>query len=112
MNLLVMDASALVELLLQTPRASRVEPFFASTSYDVHVPALVDVEVTSALRRGLLDGALDLPRAQQALEDLAELPSVSTSTFPSCAALSSCTRTSRPMTPCTWHSPKSCGRRW
>lgn len=69
-----MDASALLELLLQTPRAARVEPFFRSSSHDVHAPALIDVEVASALRRGLLNGDLDRPRAEQVLEDLADLP--------------------------------------
>jgi predicted nucleic acid-binding protein len=41
---------------------------------DLHVPALCDVEVSAALRRGLLAGLLTEDRAQAALADYTDLP--------------------------------------
>jgi predicted nucleic acid-binding protein len=70
---LVVDASALVELLLATEQAPRVAAEIGAGS-DLHVPALCDVEVASALRRALLAGRLDESRALVALRDLADLP--------------------------------------
>jgi predicted nucleic acid-binding protein len=70
----VVDASALVELLLATELAHAVAAEIAGAEIDLHVPALCDVEVASALRRALLAGRLDEARARAALRDLADLP--------------------------------------
>ncbi len=43
---------------------------------DLHTPALCDVEVAAALRRGLLAGQLTATRATDALEDYLDLPLV------------------------------------
>jgi len=48
----VTDASALVEYLLRTGYAPQVEAVLTAKDTDLHVPALCDVEVTAALRRG------------------------------------------------------------
>lgn len=72
MSIAVADASALVEYLLRTEAGKRLEP--AITGADLHVPALCDVEVAAALRRGLLTGHLDAERAQLVVRDLADLP--------------------------------------
>lgn len=72
MSLAVVDASALAEYLLRTAKGKALEA--AITGADLHVPALCDVEVAAALRRGLLAGSLDSDRAKLALQDLAELP--------------------------------------
>ena len=74
MSSLVVDASALVEYLLRTERGQEVEPALTSRETDLHVPALCDVEVTAALRRGILLGALAEPRAEQALTAYLDLP--------------------------------------
>ena len=74
MSRVVVDASALVEALLATERAPRVVVAMAAPDVELHVPALCDVEVASALRRGLAAGRLDEARALAALEDLADLP--------------------------------------
>ena len=68
---IVIDASAMVELLVRSPAAPAVEE--ALRSHDAVAPELFDVEVLSALarieRRGLLDtgaaakAVLALPRA-------------------------------------------------
>jgi predicted nucleic acid-binding protein len=70
---IVVDASALTEFLLQTPLGSRVEARLFRDDDDFHAPHLLDVEVTQALRR-LVHARDVLPdRAEQALEDLTAL---------------------------------------
>jgi predicted nucleic acid-binding protein len=70
---IVIDASAIVEFLLQTPLGSRVEARLFRDSDEFHVPHLLDVEVAQALRRLVRDGDPTAARAQAALEDLADL---------------------------------------
>lgn len=69
-----MDASALVEYLLQTERAPPVEDILRMADVDVHIPALCDVEVAAGLRRALATGALSYRRADEAILDYADLP--------------------------------------
>ena len=45
-----------------------------ASNTDLHVPALCDVEVSAALRRALLAGAVDQYRAVDALDDYLDLP--------------------------------------
>jgi predicted nucleic acid-binding protein len=67
---IVPDASVVVELLLGTPIARRVsERLFAGES--LHVPEVLYLEVTQALRRYYLMGDLTAQRGAEALEDLA-----------------------------------------
>jgi predicted nucleic acid-binding protein len=68
----VLDASALVELLLGTPRAVTVGT--AISGEDMVAPDLIDPEVLSVLRRFELSGQLATERAQQALDDLLSAP--------------------------------------
>ncbi len=72
--MIVVDASAVLELLLRTPRGLRVEPLLFEGTESLFAPHLLDVEVTQVLRRYARGGALDDPRGQVALEDLADLP--------------------------------------
>lgn len=74
MTLVVPDASALVEYLLRTPRAVSIEDVLTATESDLHVPALCDVEVCSALRKLLLEGRMAEKRAEEALADYLDLP--------------------------------------
>jgi predicted nucleic acid-binding protein len=71
---LVTDASALVEHLLGTERGATIGHLLTEPSADLHVPALCDVEVASALRRLLHRKVLSKTRAQEALEDYLDLP--------------------------------------
>ena len=48
--MIVIDASAMIELLLRTPRATRVAARLADRAESVHAPHLIDLEVVSALR--------------------------------------------------------------
>ncbi|HVT03587.1 MAG TPA: hypothetical protein VHL58_09475 [Thermoanaerobaculia bacterium] len=59
MKPLVVDASALIEYLLRTPRALPLIPLIESRHHQLHVPALADVEIASVLGRLLLRGTLD-----------------------------------------------------
>jgi len=70
----VADASAIVELLLGTPRGETLHRVLEDPTVDVHVPALCDVEVAAVLRRGLLRRRLGADRTYDALEDYLALP--------------------------------------
>lgn len=76
MSLVVCDASAVVEYLLQTDTGLAVAEVVEAANADIHVPALCDVEVASALRRMLRDQSSGLAetRADQAVADLLDLP--------------------------------------
>lgn len=71
--MIVVDASAITELLLQTELGTRVERRVCRDEDDLHAPHLLDVEVLSALRRLVRAGELIADRAQDAIEDLALL---------------------------------------
>ena len=71
--MIVLDASALVELILGTPTGQLVAARIADPAVGLHVPHLADVEVAQALRRYVLDGELDAGTAQVALDDLRAL---------------------------------------
>jgi predicted nucleic acid-binding protein len=68
---IVVDASALLELLLQTPLGVRVEARLFSGVDEFHSPHLVDVEITQGLRRLVRTGEVSAGRAAEALSDLA-----------------------------------------
>ena len=72
--MLVVDASALVDLLLVRPHAPDIEGHIAAHASELHAPALLDVEVVSALRRVVSSGEAPATRAEQAIEDLLALP--------------------------------------
>jgi predicted nucleic acid-binding protein len=70
---IVLDASALVELLLDTPAGRSIATRIADPDLGLHVPHLADVEVAQALRRYAKDGELDAAAAGAALDDLRSL---------------------------------------
>jgi predicted nucleic acid-binding protein len=69
--MIVVDASAITELLLQTELGIRVERRVYRDDDDLHAPHLLDVEVLSALRRLVHSGEVLAERAEEAIEDLA-----------------------------------------
>jgi len=69
--MLVVDASVVVEVLLQTDRGIRIEDRLFAPGETLHVPHLIDIEVAHALRRAWLQGTLEAVRAEEALDDLA-----------------------------------------
>lgn len=72
--MIVLDASALLELLLNTAAAPRVAKRVFSPRESLHAPHLIDLEVAQVLRRWQRGGELSSARAGEALEDLADLP--------------------------------------
>src|ERR1700750_490313 len=72
--MIVVDASALVEVLLRTPAAGAVQRQLFDAQETLHAPYLVDVEVAQALRLYGAIGALDPELGRQALVELADLP--------------------------------------
>jgi predicted nucleic acid-binding protein len=72
--LIVLDASAAIDLLLQIhPNATSIGTRLRRGGESLHVPAVFDVEVLDACRRYGLGKVLTAPRARQALDDLADL---------------------------------------
>lgn len=69
--MIVIDASALLELLLGTDRAERLTARVLVSDERLHAPHLLDIEVVQTLRRLVLLGDLSAARAQQALDDFA-----------------------------------------
>src|ERR1700745_459630 len=71
--LIVIDASALLEILLRTNRADRLMERAFAASERLHAPHLLDIEVTQALRRLVQRRQITAVRAQQVFDDLADL---------------------------------------
>ena len=68
--MIVIDASAMLEFLLQTPLGSQVEARLFRDRDEFHAPHLLDVEVAQALRRLVRTGDVRSDRAEGALVDL------------------------------------------
>jgi predicted nucleic acid-binding protein len=71
---IVVDASALLEVLLNTSAGSVVARRLFTANETLHAPHLIDLEVAQVLRRYALTGELDSVRGLQALEDLSDIP--------------------------------------
>jgi predicted nucleic acid-binding protein len=71
--LIVLDASAAVDWLLQTSAGQRIERRIYSNSESLHTPHLLDLEVTQALRRLVREGAVPARRGDEAIRDLLDL---------------------------------------
>jgi predicted nucleic acid-binding protein len=70
---IVVDASALLELLLQTSLGARVEARLFRNDDELHAPHLVDVEIVQGLRRLVRTGEVSPGRADEAIADLTDL---------------------------------------
>jgi predicted nucleic acid-binding protein len=71
--MIVVDASALLEFLLQTSIGVRVETRLFRDEDELHAPHLVDVEVVQGLRRLVRTGEVSSGRADEAIADLTDL---------------------------------------
>jgi predicted nucleic acid-binding protein len=71
--LIVVDASAILEMLLQTHLASRLMDRMLGRPVRLHAPHLLDIEVTHALRRLVQRNDITAQRAEQGLTDLSQL---------------------------------------
>lgn len=71
--MIVLDASALLELLLGTARGRKVARRIADPTLGLHAPQLADIEVAQALRRYVREGAIEPTVAEFALQGLSTL---------------------------------------
>lgn len=71
--MIVLDASAVVELLLDTAAGRRVAMLIGDAATAVHVPHLIDVEVLSVLRRFVRERIIGQDDATNAIDDLLAL---------------------------------------
>jgi predicted nucleic acid-binding protein len=71
--MIVLDASAAVDWLLQTPAGQHIEKRLYSRNETLHAPHLIDLEVTQVLRRLALQGLVSVHRADEAVRDLLDL---------------------------------------
>ena len=69
----MIDASALLEILLRTDRADRLMERAFAGSEQLHAPQLLDLEITQVLRRLVRQREISVARAEQALQDLSDL---------------------------------------
>ena len=69
----VVDASVVLEVLLQTPLAGAIEER-VFTGEQLHAPHLIDLEVAQVLRRFVFRGDIQTERGRAALADYADFP--------------------------------------
>jgi predicted nucleic acid-binding protein len=70
---IVLDASAAIDWLLQTVAGQRIEKRIYSRHESLHAPHLLDLEIAQVLRRLVREGAVTAQRADQAIDDLLDL---------------------------------------
>ena len=71
--MIVLDASAAIDWLLQTPAGHRIEQRIYSHAESLHAPHLLDLEIAQVLRRLVRERALSATRADHVIEDLLDL---------------------------------------
>jgi predicted nucleic acid-binding protein len=72
--MIVLDASALLEVLLATAAAERVARSIFARGQTLHAPHVIDLEVAQVLRRYRREGEISEVRAWEALRDLQDFP--------------------------------------
>jgi predicted nucleic acid-binding protein len=72
--LIVVDASAILEVLLRTPAAEAIEERIFAPETTIHAPHLIDLEIAQVLRRYVRSSQLKPERGSQALQDLQAFP--------------------------------------
>ena len=72
--MIVLDASAMLEQLLATPKGQHIQEKYLVEGESFHVPHLLDLEVVQVLRRYSHQHILTDHRAAQALEDFLDFP--------------------------------------
>jgi predicted nucleic acid-binding protein len=71
--LIVLDASAALDWLLQTPAGQRIEQRIYSAGESLHAPHLIDLEIAQVLRRLARENTVSERRAEEAIADLLDL---------------------------------------
>jgi predicted nucleic acid-binding protein len=71
--MIVLDASAMLDWMLQTPAGQRIERRIYARNDTLHSVHLLDVEFAQVLRRLVRERTLTSRRAEEAIEDLMAL---------------------------------------
>ena len=71
--MIVLDTSAAIDWLLQTPAGQHIEQRIYRRNETLHTVHLLDVEFAQVLRRLVREGKLTSTRAEEAIEDLVAL---------------------------------------
>lgn len=71
--MIVLDASAAIEWLLQTSAGLQIEKRVYSHNESLHSPHLLDIEVAHVLRRFVSSGKISAKRGEEALHDMLAL---------------------------------------
>ncbi len=69
--MIVVDASALIEVILRTQAGSVIERRMFAPGETRHAPHLIDIETTQVVRRYVAKGDLEIKRGREAIRDLA-----------------------------------------
>ena len=85
--MIVVDTSALVDVLLRLPSATRLEARLFDGGESLHAPHLIDLEVLQVLRRFVGNDRRHEERAALALLDMQALPIVRYPHGPLCARI-------------------------
>ena len=72
--MIVVDASAVLEVLLRTPAAASIEDRILGPGESLHAPHLIDLEVAQVLRRYAQRREISAARADRSLELFAQFP--------------------------------------
>lgn len=72
--MIVVDASAVIEIVLRTRAAAAVERRVHDFRETLHAPQLIDIEIAHVIRRSAANGEIAQDRGQAAIEDLADFP--------------------------------------
>lgn len=67
--MIVVDASAVLELLLRTEKGVKAQERVLDSRESLHAPHLIDIEVTQTLRRLVILKEINAARGKQALAD-------------------------------------------
>jgi predicted nucleic acid-binding protein len=70
---IVLDASVVIDWLIRSSAAQRIESRISSRNQSLHAPELLDLEVAQVLRRLVREDTLSTSRAETAIEDLLEI---------------------------------------
>lgn len=71
--MIVVDASALADVLLRLPSAVRAQKRILDSDEEIHAPHLIDLEMLQVFRRLAARGGTDDARAAEALADFAAI---------------------------------------
>ena len=71
--MIVLDAAVVIDWLIRSPAAQRIESRIFSRNQSLHAPELLDLEVAQVLRRLVREDTISKSSAETAIEDLLDM---------------------------------------